>query len=336
MKLKISIFIVAVVGLSACINEPEIPSNTNKGNFEALWTIIDTRYCYLEYKKINWDSIHAVYEPRVLNSMDKVAFFDLMGEMLAELKDGHVNLYSDFNTSRYWKWYTDYPDNFSAKLLTKSRYLGSNYMSVSGLRYNRIANNKVGYIYYPDFSVSFSDVHMYNVLTTFSNCDALIIDVRNNGGGLLSMAEQFASYFFKAETITGYMQHKTGNGHADFSKPEALRTPSHSKIQWERPVVVLANRRSYSSTNSFISRMKQAPNVQILGDTSGGGGGLPLSSELPNGWMVRFSSSPMFDAKMQHTEFGVVPDVAVALLESDENAGIDTLIEAAISLLISK
>lgn len=336
MKLKVVLFLAIVFSLNACINEPESLGNTNKGNFESLWRIIDTRYCYLDYKKINWDSIHAAYEPRVLNTMDKVTFFNLMGEMLAELKDGHVNLYSDFNTSRYWKWYTEYPDNYNAKLILNNRYLGSNYLAVSGLRYNRIAKGKVGYLSYPDFSVAFSDVNMYNIMTYFSTCDALIIDVRNNGGGLLSMAEQFASYFFREETITGYMQHKTGNGHADFSKPEALKTPAHSKLQWERPVIVLSNRRSYSSTNSFISRMKQAPNVRILGDTSGGGGGLPLSSELPNGWMVRFSSSPMFDADMKHTEFGVEPDIAVELLVSDEIAGYDTLIERAISLLLTK
>lgn len=336
MKFRIILIFTIVLGFSACINEPELQPNTNKGNFEALWKIIDTRYCYLEYKKIDWDSIHNVYEPQVYDAMDKVAFFDLMGKMLAELKDGHVNLYSNFNTSRYWKWYTDYPDNFSAKLLNNDRYLGDNYSAVSGLRYTRIANNKIGYIYYPDFSVSFSDVNMYNVFASFSNCDALIIDVRNNGGGLLSMAEQFASYFFKQETVTGYMQYKTGNGHSEFSKPKVLKTPAHSTIRWDRPVIVLSNRRSYSSTNSFICRMKQAPNVRVLGDTSGGGGGLPLSSELPNGWMVRFSASPMYDAQMQHTEFGIAPDIAVELLSSDEDAGYDTLIETAISLLLSK
>jgi C-terminal processing protease CtpA/Prc len=207
-------------------------------------------------------------------------------------------------------------------------------MVVGGLRYAKIRNGEIGYIYYSDFSDRFSDVNITNIFTYFKNCKALIIDVRNNGGGYLDLSEQFASYFFTQKTVTGYMQHKTGNGHTQFSKPEAITTPAHETIQWQLPVAVLSNRMSYSATNAFISKMKIAPNAVIVGDKSGGGGGLPLSSELPNGWMVRFSSSPMFDATMQHTEWGIDPDVKVDLKPADVENGYDTIIETAISHIL--
>ena len=47
-----------------------------------------------------------------------------------------------------------------------------------------------------------------------------------------------------------------------------------------------------------------------MGDQTGGGSGLPFSSELPGGWSIRFSASPIYNAKMQHTEFGIKPDIA--------------------------
>lgn len=335
MKKYILILILSVIGLSSCIEEPMADKNDHFGNFEALWKIIDTRYCYLDYKNINWDSIHTVYKARVDTSMTDFELFDLFGEMLGELKDGHVNLYSDFNTSRYWKWFTEHPANFNSTLIYKNRYLGTNYKAVGGLRYAKISNNKVGYIYYGDFSDRFSDVNIVNILTYFKDCEGLIIDVRNNGGGYLDLSEQFASYFFETETVTGYMQHKTGNGHAQFSEPTAVKTPNHEQIHWGRRVAVLSNRMSYSATNSFISRMKIAPNAIVVGDSSGGGGGLPISSELPNGWMVRFSSSPMFDAAMEHTEWGIAPDVKVDLKDADVANGYDTIIETAISLVIN-
>lgn len=78
-----------------------------------------------------------------------------MSEMLAELKDGHVNLYSSFDRSRYWNWFTDYPANFDASLLYQDHYLGTDYRSVNGLKYQRIADGKVGYIYYSSFSDGF-------------------------------------------------------------------------------------------------------------------------------------------------------------------------------------
>ncbi len=331
---KISLIIIlSAVLLPSCMNEPAQQPNTYKGNFESLWQIIDSKYCYLDYKNINWDSIHTVYAARVDTVKSTFPFFDLMGNMLNELKDGHVNLYSDFNKSHYWKWFQDYPVNFNSTLIYNSRYLGSNYLMAGGFLYGKVNNGMIGYMYYDDFSDAFSDTNIAYIMNYFSACKALIIDVRNNGGGSLDYSKQLASYFFKEETVTGYMRHKTGDGHSEFSAPVEIKTPAHKTIQWQRPVAVLTNRMSYSATNDFVNRMKQAPNVIIVGDKTGGGGGLPLSSELPNGWLVRFSSSPMYDSSMQDTEWGIDPDVRDSIRVSDMAKGIDTIIERAITLL---
>ena len=79
--------------------------------------------------------------------------------------------------------------------------------------------------------------------------------------------------------------------------------------------------------------MRYMPNVTLLGDKSGGGSGLPFTSELPNGWVVRFSASPHLDADKQQIEFGIDPDVKVDMTEEDKARGLDTLIEAARRLL---
>jgi len=75
--------------------------------------------------------------------------------------------------------------------------------------------------------------------------------------------------------------------------------------------------------------MKYAPNVTVIGDKTGGGSGLPFSSELPNGWSVRFSASPMFNAEKEHIEFGVEPDLRVNMLQDDKDRMKDTIIEMA-------
>ena len=63
--------------------------------------------------------------------------------------------------------------------------------------------------------------------------------------------------------------------------------------------------------------------------TTGGGSGLPFSSELPNGWSVRFSACPMYDAGMNQIEFGIKPDTCVSLTQEDLARNKDTMIEAA-------
>jgi C-terminal processing protease CtpA/Prc len=76
------------------------------------------------------------------------------------------------------------------------------------------------------------------------------------------------------------------------------------------------------------------PNVQTLGGSTGGGSGFPFTSELPNGWRIRFSTSPILDVNRQHTEFGIEPDIPVTLSSEDTEKGKDTLIEAAIQALL--
>jgi len=336
MKKKYLVILFGMSLFSSCIEEPDLPENTYRENFETLWKIVDTKYCYLDIKDIDWDSVYTVYNFRLAtDTVGELTFFDAMAEMLATLKDGHVNLYSGFDRSRYWKWFTDYQPNFSSNLIYKEHYLGEHYRSVNGLRYNKIANGEVGYIYYSSFSDSFSDKNFFYIKQYFKDCKGLIIDVRNNGGGSAELSNRLASYFFQRDTVSLYMQHKTGPGHSDFSAPQPMRTVANKAIQWQLPVVVLANRSSYSATNMFVCRMKDAPNAIVVGDVSGGGGGLPLSNELPNGWMVRFSSSPMLDGNMRHIEFGIEPDVYVVLDSVDVAKGRDTLIDYAVGRIIN-
>ena len=89
----------------------------------------------------------------------------------------------------------------------------------------------------------------------------------------------------------------------------------------------------YSATNDFVNSMNQFPNVTIVGDKTGGGSGLPFSSEIPNGWSIRFSASPMFDPNMNQLEFGIDPDVKVDMKSEDMQRGKDTIIETACEIL---
>lgn len=322
------------LALTACVEEPLIFPDTPQGNFDALWHLIDTRYCYLDYKGIDWDALYMAYKPALDTVSNDVELFDLLAALLAELKDGHVNLYSPFDRSRYWSWFQDYPANFSAALLYHPRYLGTRYRAAGGFQYTTLDVGRVGYLYYGSFSNPFTQGQMRAILKQFEACHGLIIDVRDNGGGSLSMSEELASYFMDKKTLTGYIVHKTGDAHNAFAKPAPMYTfAKDSALRWHKPVVVLTNRHCYSATNDFVVRMKKAPRAILLGDQTGGGGGFPMSNELPNGWMLRFSACPMFDADMQHTEWGIAPDVFVSLDPVDVVRGYDTLIEHAITLL---
>ena len=314
---------------AGCIREEEF-DNTPQGNFEALWKIIDEQYCFLDYKQIDWDAIHDQYQPLITPNMSSDGLFEVLGNMLAELKDGHVNLYSASNTARYWDWYLDYPRNYDEALV--EQYLGRDYRIASGLKYTILEDN-IGYISYTSFSDGIGEGNLDEALSYLAACNGLIIDVRNNGGGNLTYSTRLAARFTNERVLTGYILHKTGPGHSDFSEPEPIYVDPSDGVRWQKKAVVLTNRHSYSATNDFINAMRYMPQVTLLGDKSGGGSGLPFTSELPNGWTVRFSASPHLDADKQQIEFGIDPDVKIDMTEEDKARGLDTLIEAARRLL---
>ena len=137
---------------SSCVDVDEY-DDSPRGNFEALWRIMDEHYCFFDYKReaygLDWNEVRAKYSARVDDGMTEAQLFEVLGDMLAELRDGHVNMYSPFDNARYWSWKEDYPANFSDSLLR--RYLGTDYKIASGLEYRKLDDN-TGYIRCSSFS----------------------------------------------------------------------------------------------------------------------------------------------------------------------------------------
>ncbi|MFV0310398.1 MAG: S41 family peptidase [Dysgonomonas sp.] len=329
MKYILFISLAFVFCFSSCFDEDKF-DNTRKGNFEALWKIMDEHYCFFSYKDVDWNEVHTRYAARISESMSNDALFTVLGEMLAEVKDGHVNLVATHDVARYWKWYEDYPYNFDTKI--QDNYLGTDYSIASGLKY-KILDDNIGYVYYGSFSSGIGDGNLSQVFDRLAVCDGVILDVRNNGGGLMTNSEKLASYFFNEKTLVAHILHKTGKGHNDFSEPYEMYIEPASGLRFQKKVAVLTNRRCYSAANDFVNAMRYAPNAIIMGDKTGGGSGLPFSSELPNGWSVRFSASPVLDAEKKQIEFGIDPDIHQDMTDEDMAKGLDSIIERAREIL---
>ena len=330
---QILLLAVGLLLLHGCTREDDF-SNTPQGNLDALWTIIDEHYCFLDYKHqaigLDWTGVHSKYRQRLSKDISSAQLFEVLAEMLSELRDGHVNLYAAHDLARNWSWYEDYPSNFSQEL--QDAYLGTDYKIASSLRY-RILEDNIGYVVCASFSTGMGEGNLDEVFHALRTCNGLILDVRDNSGGDLTNADLLASRFTNERRLVGYISHKIGKGHSDFSTPEPQYLEPSDGVRWQKRAVVLTNRRCYSATNTFIRDVSQCPLVTVLGDQTGGGSGLPFSAELPNGWSVRFSACPMYDADMNHIEFGIAPDALVSLTDADKARGVDTLIEAARALL---
>ena len=313
--------------LMSCVDIEE-RDDTATGNFEALWTILDEHYCFFDYKQkeygLDWNEVHEKYKVRVNDNMSSTQLFEVLCDMLGELRDGHVNLSSSMDYGRYWKWQENYPYNYSDSLIR--RYLGTDYKIASGLRY-RVLDDNIGYIRCASFESGIGEGNLDEALSYLLLCRGLIIDIRGNGGGDLTTAERLAGRFVQDKTLVGYMH--------DFSEMKEIYLEPSSNVRWHKKVCVLTNRSVYSAANAFAVWMHCLPNVTLVGDHTGGGSGMPMNNSLPNGWNVRFSACPMYDANKQQTEFGIDPDMKVDLT-NDITIGSyrDDIIEAARELLV--
>jgi hypothetical protein len=305
------------------------PESTAVNNFDQLWKTVDEKYSYFTYKNIDWNAVYTKYRPRVKNGMRNDSLFNVMAAMLYELKDGHVNLYSSFNVSRNWEWYLGYPQNYNNTIIERN-YLGADYEIALPFRTKLI--NDVGYIQYRSFVSGVSGSTLDYLIRKYTTRKGIIIDIRDNGGGSVANVDVLASRFVNKSTIVGYTRYKSGPGHDDFSRPY-VRELKPAGQYYTGKVVVLVNRSVYSAANDFASVMSELPNVTLIGDQTGGGGGAPISSELPNGWRFRFSTNQLLNSRMEQIEHGVPPDIKVDMIKSFEDRGIDTILERALEFL---
>ena len=323
-------------GFSACehLLLEESPPNDPVTNFDVFWQTFDERYSFFEYKNVDWDSVRTAYRPKVNAQTSRDSLFHVFYDMILLLRDGHSYLYGDNDVARSSDFYFQYPDNFNVNVVERN-YLGKYFVASGSLPHTLLEGGKIGYIRYSDFTAPVTDSELDFVLESFKDTEGIILDVRNNGGGNPDNGFRMASRFTDERRLALTSSIKIGPGKDDYSTPDEIFIEPAGEIRYEKPVILLTNRRCYSATTFFTAMMRVIPSVTVMGDYTGGGGGVPAAYELPNGWTFGFSSTVSILPDGLNMEGGIPPDVSVMLAPEDEAQGIDTIIEAAIAEILN-
>ncbi|MCK9255451.1 MAG: S41 family peptidase [Bacteroidales bacterium] len=334
MKFKIfSIILMFIIVFSACekIAFDKKAENSNISNFNYLWEQVNQKYAFLEYKNVDWDSIYVAYRPLISNDISEDSLFTVMGKMLNELKDGHVNLISPFNISRYDITMLG-PVNINMRLI-KENYLLDNYYSTGSFVHNFIRNGDIAYIRYSSFADSqITDYELDFLIEKYKDTKGMIIDIRQNGGGYVTNVPMLLSRFTHEDTKIYETQIKTGVGKDNFSVLEDVIIKSNDKKKYNKNLAVLIDRGSYSASSFFAVSTYAYDNIFLVGDYTGGGLGLPNGGQLANGWPYRFSITRTIAIDGKNYENGVKPDYYI-ILNPNLNA-IDNVIEFAADKLL--
>ncbi len=167
---------------------------------------------------------------------------------------------------------------------------------------------------------------------TKAGVKGVIIDIRDNEGGNPANGLLMLSRMIYQRTHIYTSQQKNGPGRNDFADPqEIFLDPNTEHPHFPGQVIVLSNRKVYSAGSYFSAGIRAIPQVILMGDTTGGGSGVPAGFDLPNGWACNYSSTigTMFNG--YNFEGGVPPDVYVQMDTTDVLKGVDTIIETALA-----
>jgi C-terminal processing protease CtpA/Prc len=325
------VIVASLLILSSCENllfEPDMASADIYENFDYLWNEVDCKYSYFELKQVDWSEIKARYRAMLHSEMTEDSLFNVLKAMLLELRDDHTNLVSPFNIAIYNAELQGEPNYFSRTIL--EHYLNNDIYYTGSFVHGFLNNRRVGYIRYSSFMNVVSKSDLDFVLTRYSNTDGLILDLRKNGGGSVFTVPQILARFVEQKTTACYFKTRNGRNHNDFGPNEPFYITPHNGIRYQKPVMVLVDRGSYSATTFFALATKVLPDMVLVGDTTGGGGGLPNGGQLPNGWTYRFSVSQSLDMQgNNYAEEGVPADIPAQFDWSDLTR--DEIIDRAIT-----
>jgi prefoldin subunit 5 len=194
-----------------------------------------------------------------------------------------------------------------------------------GFKELKILPGNIGYLNLIGFCpASYAGGAAVAAMTFLSNTDAIIIDLRTNGGGSSEMVQLLASYFFDEapRELVGFYDRKTNQTSHDYTLPylPGKRMP-------EKKLYILTSHDTFSAAESFTYLMKNRGRATIIGEHTGGGAH-PVDQEVVNDrFTIRMPTSRPIDP-VTHSDWegvGIAPDISAPLKEALVTAQIKAL-----------
>ena len=194
-----------------------------------------------------------------------------------------------------------------------------------------VLENNIGYI---EFS-SFDEGTAEEFKTKFEELQgkgikSLIIDLRNNGGGIVDEALEIANYILDKDSVILYEVDKNNN--------ETVEKTTDDPII-NMPIVILTNENTASSSEILAGALKDHKKATIVGEKTYGKGVIQRLLTLPDGSGLKITSEKYLTPnRIEINKVGIEPDEKVELPETVTNIlnvekSEDTQLQKAIEIL---
>ena len=177
---------------------------------------------------------------------------------------------------------------------------------------SKILNNNIGYVKLPSFDTYSSKRLKEKIDDLISKgAKSLILDLRNNGGGIVDEANKIADLFLdKGKTI---MTTKDNKG-----KEETEKTKS--KIEYDIPIIVLTNENTASASEILTAALKDNSRAKVIGTKTFGKGVIQTVITLLDGSGLKITTAEYFTPNgTEINKKGISPDIEVKLPDTVKN-----------------
>jgi len=159
-----------------------------------------------------------------------------------------------------------------------------------------------------------------------SSAEKIILDLRNNPGGYLEVAQDIAGWFLERDQVVVIEDFGEGKEQEEY-KAEG------TELLLRYPVVVLINQGSASASEILAGALRDNRNVKLIGETSFGKGSVQELQDLKGGASLKITVAKWLTPKGEIlTGKGLEPDIKVEMTEEDYNEGKDPQLDKAIEV----
>ena len=158
----------------------------------------------------------------------------------------------------------------------------------------------------------------------------LIIDVRDNPGGLYDVAVEIIDMMVPEDLVAVYTEDKKGEKNISYTL---------NKDEFDKPMVIIINENSASAAELFTQTMKDYEKATVVGTTSYGKGVYQELVKVGDGSGVKVTGGRYFSPKgVCINGVGVTPDIEVELAEEYKDKAVvsretDNQVQAAVDFL---
>ncbi len=335
-------FTASLLLMMACLKNKELVEDTPTSIFEYVWNDFDQHYGGFEQRNVDWDAVYTQFAPRVNDNISDIELWNVLTEMMDLLDDQHVAI-TDTKTGKGFAS-GKLNDELLAERefdleLIKTSYLAEDYQTLDSdgedFVYGTIEGENIGYIHFPNFEEDVWQLEFDNVIAELSTTDGLIVDDRNNGGGIPLSARFASGRFAQTKELAFNVQSKNGPGPNDFDEKSPYYMEPQGAQQYTKPIVALCNHSTVSAGEEFLLYLKTQEHIQIVGDSTSNALATPTFKRmLPNAWHYQLPTQLYTVADGSSPEgIGIVPDVYLRNDTLNVQAGLDEVLEFGVELL---